>query len=139
MLLDALLGVLGALVAQGRGQAGWLGGPRLRGHTQRAANLRILAVVTAFNIPDIRTCICKKMGMFTDLHMQVGNEAATNFYLKQGFKIVQELKNFYYDISPRDCYVMRLNLHGTEDNPVPEPNIISEAAQKLNLGDSIDS
>eukprot|EP01017_Pseudomicrothorax_dubius_P044221 TRINITY_DN7453_c0_g1_i9.p1 TRINITY_DN7453_c0_g1~~TRINITY_DN7453_c0_g1_i9.p1 ORF type:complete len:216 (+),score=61.63 TRINITY_DN7453_c0_g1_i9:176-823(+) len=55
------------------------------------------------------------------LHVQTSNDVAVAFYQKRGFEIVQELKGYYKDISPPDCYLLRRKL--TNDAPpfVPPP------------------
>jgi len=43
--------------------------------------------------------------------MQFGNDPAITFYKKYGFDILEEIKDFYTDIEPRDCYFMRRDMH----------------------------
>ena len=47
--------------------------------------------------------------------MQCGNIPATRFYLKNDFRIIDKLIDFYYNIEPRDCYIMRKAIY-PEDN-----------------------
>jgi ribosomal protein S18 acetylase RimI-like enzyme len=58
------------------------------------------------NDPDIR---------FIYLHMQIGNIPATSFYLKNDFRIIDKLIDFYYNIEPRDCYIMRKSIYPEDD------------------------
>jgi ribosomal protein S18 acetylase RimI-like enzyme len=40
------------------------------------------------------------------LHVQKGNESAREFYKKAGFSIKEELKGYYTDLEPSDCFVL---------------------------------
>lgn len=40
------------------------------------------------------------------LHVQKGNDAALAFYKKNNFEIVEELKDYYTELSPSDCFVL---------------------------------
>jgi N-alpha-acetyltransferase 50 len=40
------------------------------------------------------------------LHVQKGNESAMEFYKKAGFSIKEELKGYYTDLEPSDCFVL---------------------------------
>ena len=42
--------------------------------------------------------------------MQVNNEAGLSFYKSFGFEIAQEIENYYEDIEPRNCYLLRKQL-----------------------------
>lgn len=44
------------------------------------------------------------------LHVQVGNSTALEFYKKYGFEVTETIKNYYTDIQPADCHLLRLNL-----------------------------
>ncbi|GLJ18100.1 hypothetical protein SUGI_0319590 [Cryptomeria japonica] len=50
------------------------------------------------------------------LHVQTNNEEAISFYKKFGFEIVETIKNYYINISPPDCFVVRKIL-----NAFPKP------------------
>ncbi|XP_074582911.1 uncharacterized protein LOC141839138 [Curcuma longa] len=45
------------------------------------------------------------------LHVQTNNEDAIAFYKKSGFEIVDTIQNYYENISPPDCYVLRKEVH----------------------------
>ena len=40
------------------------------------------------------------------LHVQKGNDSAMEFYKKHGFIIKEELKGYYTEIEPSDCFVL---------------------------------
>jgi len=40
------------------------------------------------------------------LHVQAGNDAALQFYKKHGFIVKEELKNYYTDLEPSDCFLL---------------------------------
>ncbi len=46
-----------------------------------------------------------------NLHVQVGNDIALNFYLKHGFENVKVVEHYYTDIEPKDANYLRLNIH----------------------------
>ncbi|KAI5171601.1 N-alpha-acetyltransferase 50 [Nematocida sp. LUAm3] len=45
------------------------------------------------------------------LHVQVSNLKAIEFYYKQGFKLVKIVKEYYYNIFPRDAFLLRKCLY----------------------------
>ena len=47
----------------------------------------------------------KKIKKLT-LHVQSINKSALQFYDKHGFKVKEELKDYYTDITPGDCMVL---------------------------------
>lgn len=49
----------------------------------------------------------KKELKYIYLHTQVGNETALKFYQKYGFEIVETLKDYYHDIQPADCHILK--------------------------------
>ena len=40
------------------------------------------------------------------LHVQKGNDSALEFYKKNGFIIQEELKDYYTDLTPADCFIL---------------------------------
>lgn len=42
--------------------------------------------------------------------MQVSNEIGLKFYEKFGFKIVETIENYYTDISPKACHILKKEL-----------------------------
>jgi ribosomal protein S18 acetylase RimI-like enzyme len=44
------------------------------------------------------------------LHVQKGNDSAMEFYKKHGFIIKEELKNYYTDLEPSDCFILEKHL-----------------------------
>lgn len=42
--------------------------------------------------------------------MQVGNETALNFYKRYGFEVAETLKDYYHDIQPADCLLLKKQL-----------------------------
>ena len=48
---------------------------------------------------------------YINLHVQVSNEIALKFYLKNGFENVETIENYYTDIEPKAAYYLRLKLH----------------------------
>lgn len=40
------------------------------------------------------------------LHVQKGNDSAMEFYKKHGFIIKEELKDYYTDLTPADCFIL---------------------------------
>ena len=47
---------------------------------------------------------------YINLHVQVSNETAKNFYLRNGFKMEKIVENYYTDVEPRDAFYLKLNL-----------------------------
>jgi ribosomal protein S18 acetylase RimI-like enzyme len=44
------------------------------------------------------------------LHVQANNESAMEFYKNHGFDVLEKLENYYTDLDPADCYVLRKTL-----------------------------
>lgn len=44
------------------------------------------------------------------LHVQKGNDSAMEFYKKHGFIIKEELKDYYTDLDPADCFVLEKDI-----------------------------
>ncbi len=44
------------------------------------------------------------------LHVQQGNDSALEFYKKHGFAVVEELPDYYKDLSPSGCFVLEKRL-----------------------------
>ncbi|EAS04971.1 acetyltransferase (GNAT) domain protein (macronuclear) [Tetrahymena thermophila SB210] len=44
---------------------------------------------------------------FIYLHMQVNNEVGLQFYKRFGFEIAETIDNYYTDISPKACYILK--------------------------------
>ncbi|KAL4481158.1 hypothetical protein ABPG72_015113 [Tetrahymena utriculariae] len=44
---------------------------------------------------------------FIYLHMQVNNEVGLKFYQRFGFEIAETIDNYYTDISPKACYILK--------------------------------
>ena len=40
------------------------------------------------------------------MHVQKGNDAALEFYLKNQFVVVEELKDYYTDLQPADAVLL---------------------------------
>ena len=45
---------------------------------------------------------------YINLHVQISNVAAKNFYVKNGFDMVKIVENYYTDIEPKDAFYLRL-------------------------------
>ncbi|KAI7859328.1 acyl-CoA N-acyltransferase [Circinella umbellata] len=45
-----------------------------------------------------------------NLHVQITNESALNFYKKNGFEVIGTEKDYYKHIEPRDAYILRRTL-----------------------------
>jgi N-alpha-acetyltransferase 50 len=54
----------------------------------------------------IDDCVMKREVKRMRLHVQSGNDAALAFYQKNGFEVVEELKDYYTDLTPSDCFVL---------------------------------
>jgi len=48
----------------------------------------------------------------------LGNDAAISFYKKFGFEIIEEMKDFYTDIEPKDCFFMMKKINEIEGEEV---------------------
>jgi ribosomal protein S18 acetylase RimI-like enzyme len=59
----------------------------------------------------IRIHLNTKEIKYINLHVQVNNDAALNFYLKHSFENVKMVENYYTDIEPKDAYYLRLRIH----------------------------
>jgi ribosomal protein S18 acetylase RimI-like enzyme len=44
------------------------------------------------------------------LHVQKGNDSAMEFYKKHGFIIKEELKDYYADLTPADCFILEKHI-----------------------------
>ncbi len=51
-------------------------------------------------------CLLKRNVKKMRLHVQAGNDSALEFYKKHGFFVVEELKNYYTDLTPSDCFIL---------------------------------
>ncbi|KAK8655053.1 hypothetical protein V6N13_113573 [Hibiscus sabdariffa] len=49
------------------------------------------------------------------LHVQTNNEDAINFYKKFGFEITENIKNYYTNIDPPDCFVLTKFMAPTQE------------------------
>ncbi len=54
----------------------------------------------------IEDCARSKGVKKMTLHVQKGNDSAMEFYKKHGFIIKEELKDYYTDLDPADCFVL---------------------------------
>jgi len=54
----------------------------------------------------IEDCARSKKIKVMTLHVQKGNDQAMEFYRKHGFTIKEELKDYYTDLTPADCFVL---------------------------------
>lgn len=58
----------------------------------------------------IDECVHQREVKRMRLHVQAGNDAAFAFYKKHGFEVVEELKNYYTDLTPSDCFILEKQL-----------------------------
>ena len=54
----------------------------------------------------IEDCVMKREVKRMRLHVQAGNDSALAFYKKNGFEIVEELKGYYTELTPSDCFIL---------------------------------
>ncbi len=54
----------------------------------------------------VEECVHKRNVKRMRLHVQAGNDSALEFYKKHGFFVVEELKNYYTDLTPSDCFIL---------------------------------
>jgi ribosomal protein S18 acetylase RimI-like enzyme len=54
----------------------------------------------------IEQCMVQRQVKKMTLHVQQGNDSALNFYKKHGFEVVEELKDYYTDLTPSGCFVL---------------------------------
>ena len=52
---------------------------------------------------------------YINLHVQVSNEIAKKFYLKNGFEEVKRIENYYTDVEPKAAYYLRFKLHDPQE------------------------
>ena len=58
--------------------------------------------------------------------MWVKNTSGFEFYKKHGFEVVRSQENYYQDIDPPDCKVLRKKLYPEEDK---DDDLIAEEAK----------
>jgi ribosomal protein S18 acetylase RimI-like enzyme len=54
----------------------------------------------------IDECVIKREVKKMRLHVQAGNDAALEFYKKHGFDVKEELKGYYTELDPSDCFLL---------------------------------
>ena len=52
---------------------------------------------------------------YINLHVQVSNEIARQFYLNAGFEEVKKIDDYYTDVEPKGAYYLRYKLHDPEE------------------------
>ncbi len=52
-----------------------------------------------------------KQVKYINLHVQISNTSALNFYLKHHFENLKTVENYYTDIEPKDAFYLKLQLH----------------------------
>jgi ribosomal protein S18 acetylase RimI-like enzyme len=45
------------------------------------------------------------------LHVQISNEVAIEFYKKHGFKVVERIEDYYKNVEPHACFLLRYDVH----------------------------
>mmetsp|Transcript_101847 Transcript_101847/g.287321 ORF Transcript_101847/g.287321 Transcript_101847/m.287321 type:complete len:227 (-) Transcript_101847:123-803(-) len=63
------------------------------------------------------------------LHVQTSNATALAFYRSFGFDVTEEIKNYYTNIDPPDCYVLRKALNGTKLAPTGDTIPTTDASE----------
>ncbi len=48
--------------------------------------------------------------LFVNLHVQVNNDDAVNFYKKFGFTVHSRIADYYKRVEPRDCFLLRKDI-----------------------------
>ena len=54
----------------------------------------------------IEDCVTARQVKKMRLHVQAGNDAALQFYKKHGFEVKEELKGYYTELDPSDCFLL---------------------------------
>ena len=54
----------------------------------------------------IEECVLQRKVKKMRLHVQSANESALRFYAKHGFTVVKEMKDYYTELSDKDCFVL---------------------------------
>ena len=52
---------------------------------------------------------------YINLHVQVSNEIARQFYLNAGFEEVKKIDDYYTDVEPKGAYYLRYKLHDPQE------------------------
>ncbi len=47
---------------------------------------------------------------YINLHVQISNQAALRFYLKNDFENVKTIEDYYTDVEPKDAYYLKLDM-----------------------------
>lgn len=58
----------------------------------------------------IEDCAKSKKIKSMYLHVQEGNDSAMEFYKKHGFEVQERLADYYTELNPPHCYILRKNL-----------------------------